>query len=99
MRTALLLLGLGCVSGCNTQTAATGPGVGGGGGDGGGGGGGGMCASAAQFQGETISSPANEWTWIPVAGNKCRDGSDTGIGVRVNPASDKLIIYLEGGGA
>jgi hypothetical protein len=31
--------------------------------------------------------------------SQCRGGSATGFGVRLNPASDKLFIYLEGGGA
>jgi hypothetical protein len=39
------------------------------------------------------------WTWIPFPESKCRDGSTTGIGVNFNPASTKLMIYLEGGGA
>ncbi|MEO7109024.1 MAG: pectin acetylesterase-family hydrolase [Polyangiaceae bacterium] len=40
------------------------------------------------------------WTWVDVAGTKCRDGSASGIGV--SPAattSNKLMIFLEGGGA
>jgi len=41
----------------------------------------------------------NTWTWISVPGAKCRDGSDTGIGVNINPASTKLMIFMEGGGA
>ena len=39
------------------------------------------------------------WTWVPVAGAKCRDGSDTGIGVNINPNSTKVLIFMEGGGA
>ncbi len=39
------------------------------------------------------------WTWVPIPGAICRDGSATGIGVNLNPASDKLMIFLEGGGA
>ncbi len=43
---------------------------------------------------------ASEWVWVPVAGTHCRDGSDTGFAVNLaSPASDKLMIYLEGGGA
>jgi Pectinacetylesterase len=42
----------------------------------------------------------NDWTWVPVAGTHCRDGSDTGIAVNLaSPASDKIVVYLEGGGA
>jgi hypothetical protein len=40
-----------------------------------------------------------EWTYIPVTGAKCRDGSDTGVVVSLNPDSDRVVIYLEGGGA
>ena len=39
------------------------------------------------------------WNWVPFDGAYCRDGSTTGIGVNPNPASNKLMIYLEGGGA
>src|SRR5215471_1057250 len=39
------------------------------------------------------------WTWIPVDGAICRDGSKTGFGVSVGTETDKLMIYLEGGGA
>jgi hypothetical protein len=39
------------------------------------------------------------WSWQSVAGAKCRDGSATGIGVNLNPASTKVMIFLEGGGA
>ncbi len=39
------------------------------------------------------------WTWQSVAGAKCRDGSDTGIGVNLSPGSTKTVIFLEGGGA
>ncbi|AKT39494.1 uncharacterized protein CMC5_036410 [Chondromyces crocatus] len=30
---------------------------------------------------------------------RCRNRSSTGFGVKLNPASDKLVIFLEGGGA
>ena len=39
------------------------------------------------------------WCWVPVPGMSCRNGSETGIGVRFNPDSKKLLIYIEGGGA
>jgi len=53
-------------------------------------------ASGAPIAGLT----ANEWVWVPVAGTQCRDGSGTGIAVNLaSPPSDKLMIYLEGGGA
>ena len=40
------------------------------------------------------------WTWVDIAGAKCRDGSTTGIGVSPSSTgSTKLMIFLEGGGA
>lgn len=38
------------------------------------------------------------WTWYLIDGAVCRDGSPTGFYVR-NGTVDKLLIYLEGGGA
>jgi hypothetical protein len=35
---------------------------------------------------------------VPIPGAVCRDGTATGIGVNLNPASDKLMIFMEGGG-
>jgi hypothetical protein len=47
----------------------------------------------------TSALTASTWSWIPVDGAICRDGSATGIGVNLGSATDKLMIYLEGGGA
>lgn len=63
------------------------------------GGSGAVCNPEGPFNGAAIAAPANTWTWVDVPGAKCRDGSATGIGVRINPNSTKLVIYLEGGGA
>lgn len=71
----------------------------GGGGMGGSGGGAQMCAPEGPFDGAVIDAPANTWTWVDFPNAKCRNGSSTGIGVRINPNSTKLVIYLEGGGA
>ena len=49
--------------------------------------------------GEAISAPDMKWTFIPIEGAKCRDGSDTGIGVSFNPSSKNLMIFMQGGGA
>jgi hypothetical protein len=46
-----------------------------------------------------VAAAPDKWTWIPVAGATCRTGGETGFGVRLKPSSDKLFIYLEGGGA
>jgi len=39
------------------------------------------------------------WVWIPRADTSCRDGSTTGVGVRLLPGADAVMIYLQGGGA
>jgi hypothetical protein len=49
--------------------------------------------------GEAIKSGDKQWMWIPFADSKCRNGSAAGISVNLNSASQKLMIYLEGGGA
>jgi hypothetical protein len=40
-----------------------------------------------------------EWTWLPVEGNTCMNDSATGIGLNLDFSSDKLVVFLEGGGA
>lgn len=44
-------------------------------------------------------SAAGEWAWIPRDDTFCRDGSTTGIGVRLLPDAKAVMIYLQGGGA
>lgn len=39
------------------------------------------------------------WVWIPLEDTVCRDGSQTGIGVRLLPEASAVMIYLQGGGA
>jgi hypothetical protein len=48
---------------------------------------------------DTSTMTPMAWSWLPVQGAVCRDGSPTGIGLNLNPASKDLVIYLEGGGA
>jgi hypothetical protein len=83
--------------------SGTSSGTGGNGGSGGSGGAGPTCSpSEGPFDGpaiKPIDAPPGEWTWIAVDGATCRDGSPTGFGVRTVAGSDKLVIYLEGGGA
>jgi hypothetical protein len=68
-------------------------------GAGGAGGTGPQCPPSGPFDGPIVDAPPNEWTWVPVKESLCRDGSQTGFGIRINPDSDKVLIYLEGGGA
>lgn len=46
-----------------------------------------------------IVADANTWTWVPFDRANCANGSTTGIGINPNPASTRVLIYLEGGGA
>jgi len=39
-----------------------------------------------------------QWQWISVPGMTCRDGSSTGIGVRLQPGASAVMIYFQGGG-
>ena len=47
------------------------------------------------------SAKANlgRWVWIPREDTSCRDGSTTGVGVRLLPGAEAVMIYLQGGGA
>lgn len=61
---------------------------------------GGPDAAADQADaGPPFDVTEREWTWFPVDGNTCMDGSATGIGLNLDYSSDKLVIFLEGGGA
>jgi hypothetical protein len=55
--------------------------------------------AALPATGTTVSpAPPTGWTWFQIDGAICRDGSPAGFYVR-NGTADKLVIYLEGGGA
>ncbi|NUO54074.1 MAG: hypothetical protein HOV80_34950, partial [Polyangiaceae bacterium] len=57
------------------------------------------CTPEGTFDGKPLEGEAGAWTWVDVPDALCRDGSPTGFGVRLNPDSDRLFIYFEGGGA
>ncbi len=92
----------GILTGANASSSATGSPAatnGAGAGAGGAGGNAPSCPSVGPFDGDELIAQPKQWTWIDVPGARCRDGSKTGFGVRLNPGSDKVYIYLEGGGA
>jgi hypothetical protein len=62
-------------------------------------GGGGKPVDAASDGGAPIVAPANTWTWVPIEGMRCGDGSQTGIGVNLVDTTDRVAIYMQGGGA
>lgn len=49
--------------------------------------------------GDPIEAPANTWKWVDFPDTRCMDDSATGLGVRINPDSDKLLVVIQGGGA
>jgi cysteine-rich repeat protein len=48
---------------------------------------------------EPIQAEPMTWKYFEIPGTKCNDGTPAGFSVNINPASTKLVIYLEGGGA
>ena len=46
-----------------------------------------------------IEAPAGVWTWVPIDDMQCADGSPTGIGVNLVDTTDRVMIYMQGGGA
>jgi len=42
---------------------------------------------------------ADHWSFVPIAGAKCRNDSDTGLGARLVAGSRTLVITLQAGGA
>lgn len=46
-----------------------------------------------------ITAPEETWTWIDFPNSFCDDGSPTGLGVRLDPDSDDVLIFFNGGGA
>lgn len=45
-----------------------------------------------------ITAPERTWTWVPFANTACGNGEPTGIAVNLNPASRRVMIFLQGGG-
>lgn len=56
-------------------------------------------AQTADRQLGGVNVGLGEWVWIPRGDIQCRDGSTTGIGVRLLPDAKAVMIYLQGGGA
>jgi Pectinacetylesterase len=62
----------------------------------------GACRSGTKAPAEDtrpVSTPEETWTWVGFPGARCMDGSATGIGVSRSQRSDRVLIFLEGGGA
>jgi cysteine-rich repeat protein len=48
---------------------------------------------------DPIQAAPMTWQFFEIPGTKCIDGTPAGFSVNFNPASTKLLVYLEGGGA
>lgn len=55
------------------------------------------ATSAALALADPLQAPDRVWTYVEFPDTRCRDGSNAGISLRLNSASKKLLIYLEGG--
>ncbi len=48
---------------------------------------------------QPITTPVDQWTWLPIEGAHCANGTPTGIGINRSTMSNDLVIMFEGGGA
>ncbi len=46
-----------------------------------------------------ITAPSEEWTWVPFGDAVCGNGESTGIGVNLTTRSNRVLIFMMGGGA
>lgn len=49
--------------------------------------------------GSIDEAPELTWSYLPVAGARCGNGTATGIGVNRHPDATTLVVYIQGGGA
>ena len=109
---ALAPMLLAACGGAGDDPAGSGGEGGGAGGAGGGGGAGAgtatstTTASSSTTSGTTtgttaapIETPKEQWTWVPFDDAFCANGTTTGIGANITDKSNKIVIYLMGGGA
>lgn len=43
-------------------------------------------------------TPTEEWTWVPIDGTVCADGTTAGVGVNFTTQSRDLVIFFQGNG-
>jgi len=49
--------------------------------------------------GNGLVAPNETWTFVPIDGMVCADGTPTGVGVNLTDRSDRVMVYFQGGGA
>lgn len=55
-------------------------------------------SDAAVEEPEALTAPAETWTWVPVEGMRCGNGSQNGVAVNLTNRSSNVLIVYEGGG-
>lgn len=97
----------GCGGGSESTGTAGSGGEGGAPGNGGAGGNGGSATTTSTTgtgtgggsAAQPIEAPSEQWTWVPFDDAFCANGTTTGIGANITDKSNKVVIYLMGGGA
>ena len=59
------------------------------------------CGSSATHAPDAggLDTPPGQWTWVPIEGTTCGNGTVAGIGVNALAGARDLFVYFEGGGA
>ena len=47
---------------------------------------------------QPLGAPNEQWSWIPVAGAKCGNGSSAGFAIQPTTRSKQVVFFLMGGG-
>jgi Pectinacetylesterase len=55
--------------------------------------------ASAQVVATGTPVPVGDWTWVPLPATRCRNGDPTGVGIRLGAKPEKILIWLQGGGA
>jgi hypothetical protein len=93
--------------GAGSSDGAAGAGAGPYGGEGGAAAGGGSSSTSSASGGAFMGgapiaipeeAPYDTWTWVDFPDTQCANGSPTGMGINPHATSNKLFIYLAGGG-
>lgn len=51
------------------------------------------------FESLPIVAPVDTWTWVPFADAFCGNNSSTGIGINQSSTGNRVLVFLNGGGA
>ena len=60
---------------------------------------GGDASADAGIPGEPFVAPDDTWTYVEIEGAVCGNGTPLGVAVSLRSSSDRVLLYLQGGGA